>query len=217
MANIRIIGKHEELNSLGCEFFLKTNESHTTRVTSTRLRWLSIRNGKGEFITPVQKDACSFLEATAEKYGSDDWDKLNLKILLYENPIYTQDSFIKCLLKCGADIRYFRTTDCTKVVIQDNVIYLTFASSFKKVVNSGIYYVGKKTDDPFVDYHKQQFDLKFYKGKKITLKNDNIVYADKFLSRFNSELKDVGMKEWITLFLGALLGGIISIIVGLLL
>ena len=123
MANIRIIERHEELSSLGCEFFMKANESHITRVSSTKLRWLSIRDGKGEFISSMQKSACAFLENIAGKYGSDDWDKLNLKILLYDNPVLSQDNHIKTLIKCGADIRYLRSKDCSKIVIQDNVIY----------------------------------------------------------------------------------------------
>lgn len=211
MANIRIVERHEELNSLGCEFFTKASESHVTRVSSTKLRWLSIRNGNGEYISPMQEKACLYLENIAEKYGSDDWDKLSMKILLYENPIDSQDPFIKCLLKCGADIRYLQTNKCSKIVIQDNVVYLTFASSIEKVVNSGIYYVGKKTSDPYIDYCIQQFDSKYNRAKKIALSGNKIVYADRFTIRFIKEFKGVGMKDWIILLLGAIFGGLVSL------
>ena len=217
MATIRIVERHEELNSLGCEFFTKACENHITRVSSTKLSWLSIRDGNGGFISPMQEQACSFLDNIVENYGSDDWNKLNMKILLYENPINTQDKYIKCLLKCGVDLRYLRTNDCSKIVIQDNIIYLTFASSFEKVVNSGIYYVGKKISDPFIDYNILEFDSKFNKAKKLTLKNEKIVYADRFFSRLTKELNGVAMKDWINLFLGALLGGLVSIVMGILL
>ena len=123
MANIRIIKRHEELNSLGCEFFTKANEGHITRISSTKLRWLSIRTNNKDYISSMQKSACDFLETIAEKYGADDWDKLNLKILLYDNPIKSQDDHIKTLLKCGADIRYLQLQECSKIVIQDNIIY----------------------------------------------------------------------------------------------
>lgn len=216
MANIRIIERHEELNSLGCEFFMKANESHITRVSSTKLRWLSIRDGKGEFISSMQKNACAFLENIAGKYGSDDWDKLNLKILLYDNPVLSQDNHIKTLIKCGADVRYLRSKDCSKIVIQDNVIYLTFASSFEKVVNSGIYYVGKKTLDPFIDYQTQQFDIKYNMARKVTLNRKyRLVYADRFVPRLKNELNAVGMKDWINILLGAFMGGIISVIIAI--
>lgn len=213
MANIRIVERHEELNSLGCEFFTKASESHITRISSTKLRWLSIRNGNGEYISPMQEMACSYLENIAEKYGSDDWDKLSMKILLYENPIYSQDPFVKCLLKCGADIRYLRTDKCSKIVIQDNIVYLTFASSIVKVVNSGIYYVGKKTSDPYINYCIQQFDSEYNRAKKLTLSDNKIIYADRFTLRFINEFKGLGMKDWIILLLGALFGGLISLII----
>lgn len=213
MANIRIIEKHEELNSIGCEFFTKASENHITRMSSTKLRWLSIRDGKGDYISTMQEMACKFVENIAEKYGTHDWNKLNLKILLYENPRKNQDIYIKYLLKCGADLRYLKTKDCTKVVIQDNVLYLTFASSFEKVVNSGIYYVGKKLSDPYIDYCLNQFDTKFSKARKMTIRNDKIEYADGFVSRLKNEFKTVVMKDWIILLLGALFGGVVGVLI----
>lgn len=218
MANIKIVKRYEELNSLGCEFFTKVHEGHITRISSTKLRWLSIRTNNGEFISSMQKNACAFLKTIAEKYGAEDWDKLNLKILLYDNPIKSQDDHIKTLLKCGADIRYLQVQECSKIVIQDNIIYITFASSFEKVVNSGIYYVGSKNSDPLIDYQIQQFDKKFNIAKRITLnKNLKIVNAVSIIPRLKTELSAVSMRDWIIILIGALIGGIISVIITILL
>lgn len=215
MANIKIVNNHKELNSLGCEFFTKANESHITRISSAKLRWLSIRTEKGEYISPMQETACSFIENVADNYGAKAWDKFNLKILLYENPIKYQDKYIKSLLTCGADIRYLNEKDCSKIVIQDNYLYLTFASSFEKVVNTGFLYTGN-IDDPYIDLYTQQFDMKFSKAKKMALKDGRIVYANNFLTRIKDEIKDLGLRDWIILLLGTLFGGAISIIACLL-
>lgn len=97
-------------------------------------------------------------------------------------------------------------------------IYITFASSFEKVVNSGIYYVGRKNSDPLIDYQIQQFDKKFNTAKKITLnKNLKIVNAVSIIPRLKTELSAVSMREWIIILIGALIGGIISFIITILL
>ena len=106
MPNIQILSTHKELNEFGCKYFLNTSESHTTRITSTELRWLTVRDGSGNYYTPTQQAACAYIDDLAQNYGSLEWDKINMKILLYVDPTIAQRPHIITLLKCGADIRY---------------------------------------------------------------------------------------------------------------
>ena len=215
MPTIKIVNKHEELSHLGCQFFTQASECHKTRITSAKLRWLSVRKGKNndEYISDMQKEACNYIDDISQKYGSNDWNKLNLKILLYDNPIKSQDETIKKLLKCGAEVKYLKSKDCSKIVIQDNILFLSFATSFDKVVNSGIYYVGKESTDPFIEYYLKLFDSQFQKARKISLKDDKIEYDDGFFTLLWKTLIGMEMKEWVNALVGAILGIILTIIV----
>lgn len=206
MATVKILNTHKELSEYGCRYFLKTSESHVTRVTSTELRWLTVRRGDGGFYTQVQEEACSYIDELALNFESDEWDKINMKILLYVNPITSQHLHIIKLLKCGADIRYISEDNSTKVLIQDNELYLTFASSKEKVVNSGIVYVGNKVGDPLISHYVADFDNKFAKARKLVLKDGRIVFHDRGLRNVYKTIMSYEMKDWLTLILGAILG-----------
>ena len=208
MSTITKIDKHEELSVKGCEFFIKANESFTTRISTNKLRWLSIKKN-GDYISSTQRDACMFIENIIKQYGNADWDKLNLKILLYENPIKNQEEYIKKLIKCGADVRFFNAKERTRIMTQKNVVFITFSTKDDKVVNYGIYYVGDDTSiDPYIDYWNKQFDSIFNKARKVILKDNTIVFADKFIKSLWKTIKDAEFKEWIMLFLGAVIGAI---------
>lgn len=95
MATVKIFNTHKDLNECGCTFFINTSEAHVTRVTSTELRWLSIKTRSGEYISKSQETACEYIESVANAFGSKEWDKINMKILLYVNPVISQHEHIK--------------------------------------------------------------------------------------------------------------------------
>lgn len=211
MATVKILNTHKELNEYGCRYFLETSESHVTRVTSTELRWLTVRKGDGGFFTPAQEEACSYIDDLALNYESDEWDKINMKILLYIDPTVAQHPHIIKLLKCGAEIRYVAENNTTKVLIQDNELYLTFSSSKDKVVNSGIVYIGNKVGDPLVNHYVTEFDHKFATAKRIILKKGKIVYQERGLINVYKTIKSYETKDWLNLILGAILGALFGL------
>lgn len=213
MATIKILDNHSELNDCGCSFFINTSEAHITRLTSSELRWLSVRTGTGEYISKNQQIACRHIESIAQKYGSKEWDKVNMKILLYKNPVTTQHTHIKMLLKCGADIRYLKGQNNIRIVVQDNILYFTISPSIEKVVNSGVVYTGKKINDPLIDYYVKIFDEKFNKARQIELSDKNkIKFKSIGLSYWYDVIKNLDIKDWINLILGAIIGAIISVL-----
>ena len=211
MATVKIINTHKELNEYGCRYFLNTSESHLTRVTSTELRWLTVRKSDGEFFTPFQEEACSYIDNLALNYESEEWDKINMKVLLYVDPTIAQHPHIIKLLKCGAEIRYILENNTTKVLIQDNELYLTFSSSKEKVVNSGVVYVGNKVDDPLIHHYSTEFDQKFASAKRVILKDGRIVYEESGLVNIYKTIKSYETKDWLNLVLGAILGSLFGL------
>ncbi len=212
MATIKILETHKELNECGCNFFCNTSEIHLTRVTSTELRWLSVRTAKGEYISPAQEFACAHVDAIADSYGSNEWDKINMKILLYVNPIKSQHHHIKNLLKCGADIRYIKNQNCTRLVIQDNKLFFTVSSSQEKVVNSGILYTGKKINDPLINYYTQEFDSMFLRARPIEMQNNRIVFRHRGIKYWYAIVQNLDAKDWINLIFGAILGTMLGLL-----
>lgn len=206
MANIKILNTHKDLNEFGCKYFLRTNEFHTTRITSTELRWLTVRDGNGGFYTTTQEEACTYIKDLAKNFGSAEWDKINMKILLYVDPTKAQHSHIKFLLKCGAEIRYLNETSNTRVIIQDNELYLTFSTSIDKVVNSGVVYIGQKINDPLVNYYIQDFDSKYASARKVMLENEQIVFDKRGFANLMQIIRSYDTKDWLNLVLGAVFG-----------
>lgn len=206
MANIKVLNTHKDLNEFGCKYFLNTNEFHTTRITSTELRWLTVRDGSGAFYTTTQREACSYINDLAKDFGSAEWDKINMKILLYVDPTKAQHPHIKTLLMCGAEIRYLNEINNTRVVIQDNELYLTFSTSIDKVVNSGIVYVGQKINDPLISYYIQEFDSKYASARKVKLEKEQIVFEKRGVANLIQIINSYDTKDWLNLILGAILG-----------
>lgn len=213
MAAVKIINRHKELNEYGCSFFINTSEAHVTKITSAELRWLSIKTGNGEYVSEKQEMACAYIDSVANTYGSKEWDKINMKILLYVNPVISQHDHIKKLLKCGADIRYLKEQNCTKIVIQDNMLYFTISASLEKVVNSGILYTGKKINDPLINYYAQEFDGKFSKARQVELSDSNkIKFKNRGVLYWCNIIKNLDTKDWINLIFGACIGTILSLL-----
>lgn len=217
MATIRIIDNHSELNSVGCHFFTTANESQVTRVSSTKLRWLSLRTQAGDYFTEEQGKAMERIKSLEVNNGkSSGLGKLNMRILLFCDP--TKESpddamHIFKLLKAEADIRYSNRTSSTKVIIQGNSLYLSYAPDVSKVVNSGILYTGRMVNDPVIEHHKCEFDSIFDSARKLTIRNEKIVFEDVGLSRIWKAMRSISAKDWILLILGALLGALLPILI----
>lgn len=216
MPNIKIIKTYHDLNERGCKFFLDLNESSITRVTSAQLRWLSARI-EGQYISDAQKEACDYIDSITKTYGTKEWAKINLKILLYVNPCKAQDKYIIELLKCGVDIRYVREDNCKKIVLQKNMLYISFSPTLDKLVNTGIIYTGIKHDDPLIEYYKTEFDNKFNKARKVILNENGVIsLKDKNIVYWYNIVKNYDAQQWISLIIGACLGGIVGLLFGLL-
>ena len=141
----------------------------------------------------------------------------NLKILLYVNPCKAQDKYIIELLKCGVDIRYVREDNCKKIVLQKNMLYISFSPTLDKLVNTGIIYTGIKHDDPLIEYYKTEFDNKFNKARKVILNENGVIsLKDKNIVYWYNIVKNYDAQQWISLIIGACLGGIVGLLFGLL-
>ena len=99
----------------------------------------------------------------------------------------------------------------TKIVIQDNEIYLTFSSSMYKVVNSGAVYIGQETNDPLINHYIEEFDSKYAMARKVMLSDGKIVFEKRGISNIVSIIKSYDTKDWVNLILGAILGTLLGL------
>ena len=213
MSSIKIIENHTQLNDQGCQFFLSSNENIVTRMTSSEVRWLSLRTSKNEFISDSQVLAYEYINKIAENYKESDWDKINMKILLNSNPIGKQDEHIKTLIMCGADVRYLNEKTPIKIILQKNKLYITIAPSIERVVNSGVLYTGRTINDPLIDYYKEEFDQKFAKARQVILVNEQLRFRKRNIKEILQMIKNIEMQDWFILILGTVLGGLVGIFV----
>lgn len=215
MASIKIIEGHNVLNAVGCSFFIESNEKVMTRISSSDLRWLSIREGNGAFLSDEQKTACDRIDEIIERFGSSVWDKMNMRILLFSNPIRSKNEYILKLIRCGADVRYCPVGSKTRMALRGNRLYLSHSSDCLKVVNTGWLYEGRAVNDPFIDYYRNWFDSKFASSRKIIVRGDKMRYDESIASRILKSLKNMSVESWLNIVLGAVMGAIISCLVAL--
>jgi hypothetical protein len=217
MPSVKILTDYDQLNDAGCNLILTANESQLTLMTSTELRWLYVRKEGGVHFTSKQKDVCEHIEGIIQCYGNVDMAKLNMKILLNKDPRKKQYEHIKNLIKAGADIRFKKSKEKTKIVIQNNVLFFSYAPHISKVVHKGILYTGNTRNDPMIEYYTELFNDNFSKSKKVSLDGEgNIVFSEKILKTMYMSFKEFDTKDWMTLFFGAIIGGVISLIVAVL-
>lgn len=213
MANAKIIEGHNNLNAIGCSFFLNSNEKICTRITSSNLRWLSIRENNDCYLSVEQEKACNRIDTILDTYRTAEWDKLNMKILLFSNPTKSKDNhYIKKLILCGADIRYLPLSTRQRMVLQGNKLYFSISSNRDKVVNIGWIYEGRPSNDPFIDFYKDWFDKKFEKAKIIGIKKDKLVTTDSVIKKIYVGFSNLTLENWINLLLGAVLGTLTSLL-----
>ncbi len=212
MATVKLIDGHKDLNATGCSFFINLTESVVTRVTSSDLRWLSLRENEDEFITPNQKEACDKIENILSHFHGSEWNKINLKVLLFSNPTKSANPYLVKLINCGADIRYIKSSSKIRLAICKNLLYLTLSTTPKNVVNSGMLYSGRTQQDPLIDFYTSWFDTKFASARKTKVKNGKVVFDDSFWEQVKIGYNRMDSKDWIGLILGAILGALIGFV-----
>lgn len=173
----------KELNALGCHYLITSNHKHITRIITRSMRWLSVKQD-GQFMTKEQERAICRLDRLLEKRSDNINRNLNIHILLDIDPREQptdgelfDDSFIKKLIRIGADVRYTEKANRMKLVLQDNEVYMSFAHEAAQVVSFGYHYVGESKDDGLCRYMADEFDVLFDKAQKLALRNDKIVLA----------------------------------------
>lgn len=212
MATVKLIDGHKDLNAIGCLFFINLTESAVTRVTSSDLRWLSLRENDDEYITPNQKEACDKIENILSRFHGSEWNKINLKVLLFTNPTKSTNPYLIKLINCGADIRYIRSSSKIRLATCKNLLYLTLSTHQKNVVNSGILYSGRTQQDPLIDYYTSWFDKKFATARKTKVKKGKVTFDDSFWEQVKTGYARMESKDWIGLIFGAILGALIGFV-----
>jgi hypothetical protein len=82
------------------------------------------------------------------------------------------------------------------------------------VVNKGFFYksdVKKFTDDTLLEYYQAEFYKQFEKGKLLKVVDGKIVYDANSISRLKTSLREISLKDYILLIIGALLGFLLSL------
>lgn len=210
MATIKIIEGHHNLNSVGCSFFLDSNENLITRVTTSNLRWLSIRESNDEYFSDEQQRACERIDDIFNRFNSNIWDKLNIRILLFANPTKTNNSYLNKLIAGGADVRFYKSKSNVRMALCGKRLFLARSSDNKKVVNQGWLYEGRNNNDPFLDFYKDWFDNKFEHSSKIILKNGKLRYEKTSIERIIDSFRNITIDGWINILLSAVLGALIG-------
>lgn len=202
----QIIRGLQNLNKQGCLFFIDANTDEATLMTSTSLRWLTHDCDGSKFYTNEQKRALSKIQKIK---GDVSINKVNLKILLYDNPIKAKENkHIKDLLQVGGvEIRYLNSKNTLRIALQGKKLYLSSSSDKGKKVDKGWLYYANIEDDLLIDYYRNLFYAEFQNAKKIIYHNGGIIYADKFSRRIVSWCKT---SKGLTIL--SFLGTIISIL-----
>lgn len=214
MATIEIIDNYHELNRVGCNLILKADEFKCSLFTSVSMRWLSIREDNNSTpYTESQKKACEYLDRIVQTMGSSSWAKLNMKILLYKDPRDLRDnSHIKKLLRAGAEIRFKKSTNKTKIILQGNTLFLSFTRDIGKVVNKGLLYESSNFDDPLIEYYNELFMNEFSFARRIILDNETgeIKFGDNWMKNIFLIMKSMDTKEKVIFWGGAAISAIIG-------
>lgn len=210
MAIIKIIEGHHNLNSVGCSFFLESNENIITRITTSNLRWLSVRESDDKFFSIEQQRACERIDDLISRYNSVIWDKLNLRILVFTDPTKTDNEYLLKLIAGGADVRFYKSDSKIRMALSGKKLFLARSSEHKKVVNQGWLYEGRNNHDPFLDFYRDWFDNKFDLASKIILKNGKLQFERTFFERIIDGFKKISIDGWINILLSAVIGALIG-------
>ena len=214
---VDIIHRLEQLNDLGCSFFLEANEFHKTIMVSSELRWLTTKPPTGTESYNIQQKANTHINDILSVYG--DSPKMNMQILLCTNPKEIKENeHIVRLIKAGVDIRYKKMDNTIKICHRENTLFISYARELDQKVNSGIKYVGKKDNDPFIKRYTAHFDRDFENAQKLVVdKNGKLIFVDKPYKVWGKEVKKIGKKDIMTAAIGAIFGAILGGLVTLLL
>ena len=183
---IHIVRGNEDLNSAGCQFFVDASTEYETLVSSASLRWLTHGRTKDKFFTPAQENAIKKINSA---YGDKTTNTLNIKILLYENPIKAKPSdveHIAYLLQCGGvEMRYLKKhkDQQLRIAQQGHKLYISLSNSQRLKVDRGIVYTADSENDPLVTYFRDMFFADFKKAKPLKYDGKKIAYADSTIHR----------------------------------
>ena len=132
----QVIQGLKNLNKQGCLFFIDANTDEETLLSSTSLRWLTHDCDGSNFYTNEQKRALSKIQNIK---GDVSINKVNLKILLYDNPIkINENKHIKDLLQLGGvEIRYLNSKNTLRIALQGKKLYLSSSSDKEKRLTKG--------------------------------------------------------------------------------
>ena len=220
LPSIREIRDLKELNALGCHYLLSANHCNYTRITTRSMRWLTVRNGN-YFMTPEQENARRRIdELVIDNVNSIDRN-LNLNILLDKDPRNLtgecfDDSYIKKLIVIGADVRFEDRDSKMKLVLQENELYVSFASGFAQTVNIGYHYIAKSKEDRLCRFLADEFDARFMKAQRLAVVNDKIVLADPTMTEKVRTAFKWSLREWASFILSVFASFLIGIIVTIL-
>lgn len=183
---IHIVRGNKELNSAGCQFFADASTEHETLVSSASLRWLTHGRTEKGFFTPEQEKAIETIDSAPKDKTTN---TLNIKILLYENPIKAKPSDVKHIANLlqygGVDMRYLKKhkDQQLRIAQQGHKLYLSLSNSQQLKVDRGIVYTADSDNDPLVNYFRDMFFADFNKAKPLKLDGQKIAYADSMLHR----------------------------------
>lgn len=222
----QIIDQKEELNRIGCEFFINAvNEKiERTSMTSMELRWLTIKPEKqtkaivnisnSTTFDEKQTKAINIINECSNESNSHG-KELRMDVLLYKNPIKLKDNkHIIKLINAGADVRFKEMNDDknnkVRLCLSGKRLFVSYAHKADKVVESGFLYEGIE-NDPMINYYKKNFDNDFYKARKIIVKNNKLSYEDNLLFR---TIAEISLKDIIVLFCGGIIAILIKLSLG---
>jgi len=212
--DIYVVYEDKDLSSVGCGFFIEA-EHKKTLLTSTELRWLTVKENREspELFTEKQVEANNCISKCANR----DWGKLDMKVLLYKNPKNLVDNnHIVQLIRAGADVRFLKMNNITKICLSENKLFLSFAPNIEQVANKGILYNGRQNEDPIIGYYESIFNNDFIRARRIIVKNNKLSYEDKWYQFLYKTIKEISLKELIIMFIGAILGIFITVLVKIL-
>ncbi|MBR0195675.1 MAG: hypothetical protein IJQ32_05505 [Paludibacteraceae bacterium] len=196
---VREVRDLEELNNLGCHYINTANQGNYTRMITRSMRWLTVRDGNGYYLSEEQKRACHRIEYLTALDENNIERHLNLNILLEKDPRHSygpEYTYIKRLIQIGADVRFVERESKVKLVLQEDELYLSFSNNSDKMVSIGYHYIGKNKADGLCQYIANKFDRQFEKAQKLTIINDKIALESKHVGEQMRRAFHLTDREW---------------------
>lgn len=223
-----------EINKVGCAFFLNANNDQITRISSYQLRWLTHKCDKGKDNVQI---------AAKERIRNENGQNppnFKMKILLYSDPTKLKDKtnseidnklikehkkendneidneHIKRLLRCkGVKIRYMESEEqLLRISMMGPWLFLSMSDTQDDEVDDSVLYEAKDGNSTLLEYFRKRFEHDFNQADEIILdENDRIVFKDNWSTRFRKWCKSDHGINVIGIWIGIV--GVIMTILGL--